>query len=86
MARDSHAFWGLGRESGMSNEVNRFLGGTVVGSSDKISAYPASRPVGPWDVTATMYSCLGIYPSLRIRDRENRELSICRGQPIGELL
>ena len=61
-------------------------GGTVVGSSDKISAYPASRPVGPWDVTATMYSCLGIDPSLRIRDRENRELSICRGQPIGELL
>ena len=61
-------------------------GGTVIGSSDKDSAYPASHPVGPWDVAATMYSCLGIDPSLRIRDRQNRELSICRGNPIGELL
>jgi hypothetical protein len=35
-------------------------GGQVYGSSDKIAAYPADRPVTPADVTKTVYHAMGI--------------------------
>src|SRR5947199_4996668 len=38
-------------------------GGQVFGSSDRSAAYPATNPVGPADVTATIYRCLGNDPS-----------------------
>ena len=42
--------------------------GTVYGSSDRHAAYPAENPVGPADITATIYTLLGIDPATRIRD------------------
>ncbi len=34
-------------------------GGQVYGSSDKVGAYPADRPVAPEDVAKTVYHALG---------------------------
>ena len=56
--------------------------GTVYGSSDRHAAYPADNPVGPADITATIYSLLGIDPATRIRDRLNRPHTISDGTPI----
>jgi hypothetical protein len=60
-------------------------GGRVHGASDAQAAYPASDPVGPWDVAATVYHCLGIPPGAEIRDRAGRPLKICRGEPVTSL-
>jgi hypothetical protein len=35
-------------------------GGTVIGASDRIGAYPAHHPVGPAELAATIYRLLGI--------------------------
>ena len=56
--------------------------GTVYGSSDRHAAYPADNPVGPADITATIYSLLGIDPATRIRDRLNRPHTVSDGTPI----
>jgi hypothetical protein len=61
-------------------------GGRVHGASDRHAAYPAADPVGPWDVAATIYHCLGIPPDTEIRDRTGRPLRICRGDPVRSLL
>jgi hypothetical protein len=61
-------------------------GGRVHGASDAQAAFPASDPVGPWDVAATVYHCLGIAPETEVRDRTDRPLRICRGEPIRSLL
>jgi len=39
-----------------------FKGGQVVGESDAKGEYPKERPVYPWDLTASMYTLLGIDP------------------------
>jgi len=61
-------------------------GGRVHGASDAHAAYPASDAVGPWDIAATVYHCLGISPEAEVRDRASRPLRICRGEPIRSLL
>jgi hypothetical protein len=61
-------------------------GGRVHGASDAHAAYPAADAVGPWDVAATVYHCLGISPETEIRDRADRPLRICRGEPIRSIL
>jgi hypothetical protein len=43
--------------------------GAVYGSSDRIGAYPASDPVAPDDLAATMYWALGIDPHAEVLDR-----------------
>jgi len=60
-------------------------GGQVFGSSDRHAAYPASNPVAPEDVIATMYHALGIPPESIIHDRENRPHRISEGRPLVEL-
>ena len=57
-------------------------GGQVYGSSDKQAAYPADNPVGPADVTATIFHLLGIDPHTQIHDREGRPLAISHGRVI----
>jgi hypothetical protein len=37
-----------------------FKGGAVVGSSDEKGEHPKSRPLYPWDLTASIYKLLGI--------------------------
>jgi hypothetical protein len=60
--------------------------GQVYGSSDRHAAYPASQPVGPADVAATIYHCLGIDPSAHVTDQQGRPLAIATGRPIHAIL
>lgn len=61
--------------------------GQVVGQSDKHAAYPVTRPIGPADIAATMYHCLGIDPETRVHDKFNRPVPVLdHGQPIPEVL
>jgi Protein of unknown function (DUF1501) len=62
-------------------------GGFVYGASDRIGARPSSNPVGPADVIATIYHCLGIAADLELRDRLNRPFQIVPwGSPIQEVI
>jgi hypothetical protein len=57
-------------------------GGQVFGSSDAHAAFPKSSPVGPADLTATIYHALGIAPDQIVQDRENRPVRLTEGEPI----
>lgn len=60
-------------------------GGAVYGTSDEFAAYPASNPVTPEDIAATIYYALGIDPSTRINDSLGRPHSVALGEPIVDL-
>src|SRR5206468_12380452 len=60
-------------------------GGQVIGSSDRIGAYPATTPFAPDDVGATVYSALGVDPAAEVRDRQGRPVQLNRGQVIQAL-
>jgi uncharacterized protein (DUF1501 family) len=55
-------------------------GGQVIGKSDKIGAYPATTPYTPDDLGATVYHVLGLDPASEVRDRQNRPVTLNRGQ------
>jgi Protein of unknown function (DUF1501) len=59
--------------------------GAIVGSSDRLGAYPATDPVTPDDVAATMFWALGIDPATEVVDTLGRPLVIAAGQPITRL-
>ena len=61
-------------------------GGMVYGASDRQAAYPASDPVHPVDLVATIYQQLGVPRGLEMRDRLNRPFVICPGRPIRDLV
>jgi hypothetical protein len=61
-------------------------GGRVHGASDEHAGYPASDAVGPWDIAATAYHCLGLSPEAEMRDRLDRPLRIATGEPIRSIL
>ena len=56
--------------------------GYVHGESDRFAAYPASDPVTPKDVAATIYTALGVDPRQRIRDRFSRPQTLADGEVI----
>jgi hypothetical protein len=60
--------------------------GHVYGSSDKLGAFPASDPVRPEDLSATMFHLLGIDPKTEVRDALNRPLPISPGDVIRGVL
>jgi hypothetical protein len=60
-------------------------GGQVIGRSDKIAAYPATRGYYPSDLGATIYKALGIDPASEVRDMLGRPLQLNRGEVIGPL-
>jgi len=60
--------------------------GFVYGKSDKNGAYPASDPVRPDDLVATMFHLLGIDPHTEVMDSLNRPLAIAAGNPIMGIL
>lgn len=60
-------------------------GGAVYGQSDAKGAYPASDPVGPEDIAATLYWALGIDPNAEVIDTQGRPLPISSGTPIRSL-
>ncbi|WP_406693359.1 DUF1501 domain-containing protein [Singulisphaera sp. Ch08] len=56
--------------------------GAVLGQSDRIAGHPVSDRVGPWDLTATILSSLGVDPAAEYTDPLNRPLPRTVGQPI----
>ena len=60
-------------------------GGQLIGQSDRIGAYPASRPYGPGDFASTVYRALGIDPETELRDRFNRPIQLAHGEEISAL-
>lgn len=60
-------------------------GGQVIGSSDRIAAYPASRPVSPEDLSATIYHALGIDIRTTLYDSLARPHVLSTGSPVYEL-
>ena len=60
--------------------------GHVFGASDKIGAYPASDPVRPEDLSATLFHLLGIDPATEVNDALNRPLPISPGKVIEGVL
>lgn len=60
-------------------------GGQVYGSSDRIAAYPADRPVGPEHIAHTVYHAMGIR-DLSARDHQNRPYHLLdEGEPLTSL-
>lgn len=60
-------------------------GGQAYGSSDRRAAYPATNPVSPQDIAATIYHSLGINPHTELIDQHGRPLTLTTGDPIGGL-
>jgi hypothetical protein len=62
-------------------------GGQVVGESDKLGAFPKSRPVTPADVHATVFAALGYDAhAITYQSPEGRPFPLSDGEPIRELL
>ncbi|MEX1228702.1 MAG: DUF1501 domain-containing protein [Planctomycetaceae bacterium] len=62
-------------------------GGCVVGATNSRGEKPESDPVGPEDLAATMYRCLGIDPDVEFRTPEGRPVKIVNnGRVINDLL
>jgi hypothetical protein len=60
-------------------------GGQVYGSSDRQAAYPATNPVAPEDLTATLYHALGVPPETTVTDRLGRPLHLTQGRAVEAL-
>jgi hypothetical protein len=56
--------------------------GAIYGASDRQGAYPQHHPVTPGDLTATMFSALGIDPSGHFEDGIGRIFPIATGSPV----
>jgi hypothetical protein len=61
-------------------------GGQVLGSSDRTAAFPASFPVSPADILATVYHLLGVDHHAHVTDQQGRPFVIGTGEPIVSLL
>jgi hypothetical protein len=57
-------------------------GGQVIGSSDRLGAYPRDGRVLPQDLQATIFHCLGHRADTEVRDSQGRPLAITRGTVI----
>ena len=60
--------------------------GTIFGSSNRNAAYPASAAVAPWDLSATIFHCLGINPAQHIHDSRGRPYVVSPGRVIEGLI
>lgn len=60
-------------------------GGRVVGSSDKIGAYPLANLCRPENMAATIYQSLGLPDTAAWLDELNRPHHIYHGEPIADL-
>ncbi|HEV3145735.1 MAG TPA: DUF1501 domain-containing protein [Gemmataceae bacterium] len=62
-------------------------GGQVIGSTDRLGQRPASRPVTPSNIHATIYEVLGMDRKLQLLDPSGRPVSVLDDpEPIWELL
>ena len=61
-------------------------GGIMYGESDKHAAYPATNPVSPGDLAATIYESLGISPETRIPNAEGQPVPLVKaGKALSQL-
>jgi hypothetical protein len=60
--------------------------GATYGASDRTGAYPATDPVRPEDLSATMFHLLGLDPAAEVLDPLNRPLPISPGKVIEGVL
>ena len=60
-------------------------GGTVYGSSDRFAAYPASDPVTPGDLAATLFWRFGLDPANELHDITGRPYRLADGTPLMRL-
>jgi len=60
--------------------------GVVVGSSDRLGAYPQTKPYDPADMAATIYHLLGVPSDTILNDRQGRPHRLIVGRPIDEML
>jgi hypothetical protein len=60
-------------------------GGRVYGSSDRIGAFPASDPVTPGDLAATLFWRFGLDLATEIRDLTGRPYRLADGEPVQDL-
>lgn len=51
-------------------------GGQIIGSSDSLGEFPKERPVTPSDLSATIYTLLGIDPSLELHTSDGRPVRV----------
>ena len=58
-----------------------FKKGYVHGASDRIGSRPSQNPLIPADLIATIYTCLGVEPTLELHDRLGRPQEPVRGRP-----
>src|SRR5262249_7455839 len=61
-------------------------GGQVYGPSDQSAPHPASDPVTPGDLIATLYHCLGVDHRTLIHDIQGRPFVLADGTPLAALL
>lgn len=62
-------------------------GGQIIGSTDRLGQRPASRPLKPCHIHATVYQVLGIDPKLHLLDPSGRPVPVLDDPtPIKELL
>jgi hypothetical protein len=61
-------------------------GGQVLGASDRNGAFPATDPIRPHDLSATLFHLLGIDPQGVFHDRSNRPHLLTKGEPLQRLL
>ena len=61
-------------------------GGNVIGSTDKIGAYPASDPQKPENMAATIYEALGLPREITWTDLTNRPHYLYEAEPIKGLM
>jgi hypothetical protein len=57
-------------------------GGTVLGATDKIAAYPVADPLTPENLAATIYQTLGIPRTATWKDIDGRPYELYRAEPI----
>jgi len=60
-------------------------GGAVYGTSDRFAAYPATDPVTPGDLAATIYWRFGFDPATEIVDQTSRPHRLATGEPLRRL-
>ena len=60
-------------------------GGSVFGSSDKHGAYPATEPVTPGDIAATIYWRFGLDHATMVNDQLGRPIRLATGEPIRQI-
>jgi hypothetical protein len=60
--------------------------GMVYGSSDSSGAYPKDNPVRPDDLSATLFTLMGLDPATEMLDPLNRPILISYGSPVNAII